>query len=262
MWRFPEAGGDGGVRFRWEWRGILPRRISDGLACGIFLQGGVIAKLPRWVWTGAWGLSFVAGMINAVGLLGFEHQAVTHLTGTTSLLGEAASRFDLRTFGRIATVMLAFLGGAALSGFLIQDSPLRLGRRYGVALALESLLLVAAVFLLEHQLHAGVCVASMACGLQNAMATTYSGTTVRTTHLSGMFTDLGIYLGHWIRRMPIDQRRLRLCVTIISGFFLGGVAGAAAFRKLAYHALLIPAGATGGAAGAYFLWWAGRARRG
>ena len=45
--------------------------------------------LPRWVWVGAGALACVAGMVNAVGFLGFEHQAVTHLTGTTTLFGIA-----------------------------------------------------------------------------------------------------------------------------------------------------------------------------
>ena len=43
--------------------------------------------LPRWVWVGAISLACVGGMVNVVGYLGFEHQAVSHLTGTTSLLG-------------------------------------------------------------------------------------------------------------------------------------------------------------------------------
>lgn len=34
----------------------------------------MISKLPRWVWTGTWVLAFVAGIINVVGFLGFEHQ--------------------------------------------------------------------------------------------------------------------------------------------------------------------------------------------
>ena len=49
----------------------------------------MISKLPRWVWTGAWVLAFIAGVVNVVGLLGFEHQAITHLTGNTSLFAEA-----------------------------------------------------------------------------------------------------------------------------------------------------------------------------
>ena len=43
------------------------------------------------------------------------------------------------------------------------------------------------------------------------MVSTYSGAVVRTTHLSGMFTDLGIFLGHFLRGLPVDMRRLRLC---------------------------------------------------
>ena len=53
-------------------------------------------QLPRWVWIGAGALACVAGMVNAVGFLGFEHQAVTHLTGTTTLLGAALAQDDQR----------------------------------------------------------------------------------------------------------------------------------------------------------------------
>jgi hypothetical protein len=74
---------------------------------------------------------------------------------------------------------------------------------------------------------------------------------VRTTHLSGMFTDMGIYLGHALRGLPVDGKRLRLCATIISGFLVGGVAGAMAFGGLGYSALYIPAGLTAGVALGY-----------
>src|SRR3546814_11590466 len=85
----------------------------------------------------------------------------------------------------------AFVAGAALGGLIVQDSTLRLGRRYGVALSLESLMLLAAIPLFRHQHLAGPLLAAMASGLQNAMATTYSGAIVRTTPLTGIFTDLG-----------------------------------------------------------------------
>jgi uncharacterized membrane protein YoaK (UPF0700 family) len=88
---------------------------------------------------------------------------------------------------------------------------------------------------------------------------TYSGAVVRTTHLSGMFTDLGIFLGHWLRGLPVDPRRLRLCLLIISGFFIGGIGGAAAFHQLGYAALLIPSALTAFTALAYgFFRWRGR----
>ena len=205
----------------------------------------MISKLPPWVWAGAWALAVVAGIVNVVGLLGFEHQAVTHLTGMTSMLGAALAAADGPSALRFLSVIGSFVGGTVLSGFLIQDSTLQLGRRYGVALLLECILLGLAVPLLMHNNSLGLYSASCACGLQNAMVSTYSGAVVRTTHLSGMFTDLGIFLGHWLRGLPVDLRRLRLCFLVISGFLFGGVAGAIAYRYMGYSTLLIPSGLTG-----------------
>ncbi len=201
----------------------------------------MISKLPRWVWAGAWALAFVAGIVNVVGLLGFEHQAVTHITGTTSMLAAALAAHDGAAALHFSAIIGSFVAGTVLSGFLIQDSTLQLGRRYGIALLLESSLLCIAVPLLNRNSIFGIYSASCACGLQNAMVSTYSGAVVRTTHLSGMFTDLGIFLGHSMRGVPVDMRRLRLCFLIITGFLCGGVGGAAAFYRLSYSALFIPA---------------------
>ena len=214
----------------------------------------MISKLPAWVWTGAGVLAFIAGTVNVIGLLGFGHEAITHLTGNTSLLGDAVARLDLHTALHFAALIGAFVAGCVLSGFIIQDSTLQLGHRYGVALLLGSVLLFAAVPLLGRGSVYGMYAAAAACGLQNAMASTFSGAVVRTTHVSGMFTDLGIFLGHALRGIAVDTRRLWLCVVVISGFFGGGVAGAVGFRVLGYRTLLIPATLTAVAALAYGLY--------
>jgi uncharacterized membrane protein YoaK (UPF0700 family) len=218
----------------------------------------VAERLTGWVWVGAAVLACVAGIVNVVGFLGFGHQAITHLTGTTSLLGAAIVAGD-GTAGHLAAMILAFVLGAMLGGLIIQDSALRLGRRYGVALSIESALLVAAVPLFRQQSMAGPIVAATAIGLQNAMATTYSGALVRTSHVSGMFTDLGIMLGHALRGLPLARRRLALCTLVIGFFFGGGVAGALLFDRFAYASLYLPALLTGGAALGYFAY---RLRRG
>jgi len=202
-------------------------------------------RLPAWVWIGAIALSCIAGMVNVVGYLGFEHQAVSHLTGTTSLLGAALVERDWRAVSHLWSVLIAFCAGATLSGLILQDDTLRLGRRYGATLALEAALLAAAVPLFQGGHIAGALLAAMACGLQNAMVTTYSGALVRTTHLSGMFTDLGIGLGHLIRGRPLPIRRLTLSGLIITGFLAGGIVGAWLFAQIGYHALLVPAALTG-----------------
>ena len=210
--------------------------------------------LPRWVWIGAVALACVAGMVNVIGYLGFEHQAVSHLTGTTSLLGAALAQGDLRAIVHLWGMLIAFCVGAMLSGLVIQDQTLKLGRRYGVALALEAALLLLSIPLFKQQQIWGALLAAMACGLQNAMVTTYIGAAVRTTHLSGMFTDLGIGLGHLLRGMPLPMRRLTLSGLIISGFLGGGVLGAWFYRHWGYDALLAPALLTGSTGIGYVLY--------
>lgn len=203
------------------------------------------SRLATWVWVGAAALACVAGMVNVVGYLGFEHQAITHLTGTTSLLGAALAQGNLRSVLQLAGMLLAFMLGAVLSGLLIKDSVLQLGRRYGVALAFEAVLLALAVPLFEQGWFLGPLLAAVAIGLQNAMATTYSGAIIRTSHVSGMFTDVGISIGHALRGLPVDQRRLSLCLVIITAFLAGGIIGAVLYGHWQYRALYLPAVLTG-----------------
>ena len=203
------------------------------------------SRLATWVWAGAAALACVAGMVNVVGYLGFEHQAITHLTGTTSLLGAALAQGNALAVAQLTGMLLAFVLGAVISGLVIKDSVLQLGRRYGVALGLESVLLFIAVPMFQRGLFLGPLLAAVAIGLQNAMATTYSGAIIRTSHVSGMFTDLGISLGHALRGLPVDQRRLWLCLVIISSFLAGGIIGALLYARWHYQALYLPAVLTG-----------------
>lgn len=196
-------------------------------------------------------LAFIAGIVNVVGLLGFEHQGITHLTGNSSLLAESLATLNIPGMLHFSALIGSFVAGAVISGILIRDSALQLGRRYGVALFLVSLLLFTAVPLLQHGSAYGMYAAACAVGLQNAMVSTYSGAVVRTTHVSGMFTDLGIFLGHALCGLPVDTRRLQLCLLVISGFVCGGIAGTFAFRAFAYSALLFPAVLTAATSIAY-----------
>lgn len=201
----------------------------------------MLTRLPPWVEVGAFLLAFLAGSVNAVGLLGFSHQSVSHLTGTSSLLGLALADVALSDALHLLFTLLSFLAGAALSGLLITSTALRLGRHYGFSLLIEAVLLTLAMVSLQQGSDLGIYLASMACGLQNAMVTTYSGSIIRTTHLSGIFTDLGIMLGNWLRGIPLDSRRLLLFLLLISGFICGGIVGTVLFRGFHFAALMMPA---------------------
>ena len=163
----------------------------------------------------------------------------------TSLLGIALGKADAGEALHWALTVASFVLGAMLSGIVVQQSTLRLGRRYGVALLLESMLLFAAVPLLDASDSLGLYLASIAVGLQNGMVSAYSGMIIRTTHVTGIFTDIGIYLGHLLRRLPVDTLRLRVCVLVAACFMLGGAIGAVLFEYMQDRGLLIPAALTG-----------------
>ncbi|MET0807134.1 MAG: YoaK family protein, partial [Pseudoxanthomonas sp.] len=93
-----------------------------------------------------------------------------------------------------------------------------------------------------------------ACGLQNAMASTYSGSLIRTTHVTGLVTDIGIAMGHALRGMPVARRRLALCVLVTTSFLCGGIAGALLYSRFGYSTLYFPALLTGSAGLAYALY--------
>lgn len=221
----------------------------------------MIRQLPRWVEVGGFLLALNAGFINAIGLLGFKHQAVSHLTGTSTFLSLAITQTDLQEVIHLLLVMLSFILGAAYSGLVIGNTALKLGRRYSMALLTESALLLVSMILLNQDSLAGHFFASAACGLQNAMTTTYSGAVVRTTHVSGLFTDLGVALGLRCRGQKSDSRKIVLYCILIAGFIVGGVIGAILFAHYRFSALWVSCLLTAAVAVSYgvFLHWQGRA---
>lgn len=200
----------------------------------------MISKLPRWIEFGAFLLAGLAGTVNAIGLMGFQHQSISHLSGTVTLLGSSLYNANGLTL-HLLFIALSFMFGAAMSGFYIESSALRLGRRYGVALCTEGALLFLALYALINGSLTGHYFASAACGLQNAMITTYSGAIIRTTHMTGLITDLGIMLGERLKGRPFDRRKATLFLFIISGFISGGAFGAALFSYFDLYALAFPA---------------------
>lgn len=209
---------------------------------------------PLWILLGGAALAAIAGSVNAVGFIGAQHQALSHLSGTATNVGVEMARGDWRLAGHALLIIAFFFLGCVLSGLIIRQSTLRAGRRYGVALIVEAGLLAAAAYFFEHGSLAGAYLATMACGLQNAMATTYSGAVIRTTHVTGIITDLGIAMGLAARLERVDWRRMRLYGFLLVGFFLGGIAGGLGYVRWGYDTLLIPAVITGvtGATHTYF----------
>jgi uncharacterized membrane protein YoaK (UPF0700 family) len=202
----------------------------------------VISKLPRWVEYGSFVLALVAGLVNSIGLLGFKHQSISHLSGTATLLGTGIVHSTFIDVLHLFIILFSFLFGAAVSGYFLRSGALKLSHNYSGLLSLEALLLFSSIYFLSNDSLNGHYLASAACGLQNALATTFSGAVIRTTHVTGIFTDFGIMLGAKLRGEEFDKRKALLFLLIIIGFIFGGTLGAYLFSILKFDALYIPAG--------------------
>jgi uncharacterized membrane protein YoaK (UPF0700 family) len=197
--------------------------------------------IPTWIFVGGAALSMIAGCVNTVGFLSIHRQALCHMSGLVTALGldigTGRTELAYQAFG----ILAAFFLGSLTSGFILRQSSLQIGRRYGVVLAIESILLFLATHFLRDGLRSGEFLAAMACGLQNAMASSYSGAVVRTTHTTGIVTDLGIACGHALRGQQVEWQRFQLYGVLLVGFFAGSWMGAVGFARLGYDTLLFPA---------------------
>ena len=194
-------------------------------------------------------LCFVAGATNAGGFLAVGRYT-SHMTGIVSSIADdlVLGRLAVAATGLIS--LLAFVLGAMCTAMLVNwGFQHRLRSSYSLPLLLESVALLmfglfgaalnsmASIFL-----PLTVVLLCFIMGLQNAVITKISKAEIRTTHITGLVTDLGIELGKllYINRNPsaprvlADRSRLRLQMTLIGGFFAGGLAGALGFKYGGY----------------------------
>lgn len=201
-----------------------------------------IANGMRFFTIGGGVISFAAGIVNAVTMLSVFGISSTHMTGMlTQLAVEGVGAEHTLPFAHVAGVGGAFVFGAAISGAVLQSSRLRVSHRYGVLLFLEGCLLLYATWLLTHNAFGGVALAAMATGLQNALATQYSGAILRTTHITGVITDVGVAIGRFLRGRTVEGWRVYLHLVILLGFGSGSVLGALAFMRVGPMTMCVPA---------------------
>ena len=206
----------------------------------------------------AGGLALVAGMVNTLGFLK-EGIFTSHVTGHAGQLSLAITLHSDGTLWTISGRILAFFFGALLACLAIEGSPWQnKAYIYSVLLILEASLLSrgatapAGVQFGEKALFA-------AMGLQNGLVTRLSGAVVRTTHLTGVVTDLGIEVARWgllfVARATSKRETFTvpfkgyshpsipkslLLLTICTTFLIGGVIEVWLFSRSDVVALVAP----------------------
>lgn len=198
--------------------------------------------LPKWVQFGAFMLAMNAGMINVLGLISLLHQSVSHMTGNASVLALEFAAHNYASVLFLILVMLSYVIGSSYSGFILGNSHFKLGRRYGLPLTLVTIFIVIAWLLINEYPRYALLWACASMGVQNAMVSHYQGAIIRTTHLSGVLTDLGLALGYYFKGLPNDSKKIILHLLILFGFICGSLIAAISYPYLQLQTFLIPAG--------------------
>jgi uncharacterized membrane protein YoaK (UPF0700 family) len=196
----------------------------------------------------AWTFAAIAGALNAAGFYAFGAYSA-NMTGNVSSLADHLGLGDARMALYGLLLVVAFVGGAIVATLLVGVGRARgLAGVYAYAVLAEAMLLTllacAAPWLPDGPREAALSLGlSFLLGLQNATITQITNARVRTTHVTGTVTDLGIGLAHLLEGHPgTDRAKLRLHLVTVAAFLAGGIAGVFVFKAVGIALLFGAAG--------------------
>lgn len=193
-------------------------------------------------------LSFVAGIVNVSGLFAVQ-RLTTNVTGHFAFFADEMARKNFDQGIVYLLFIIAFLAGAFFSNLVVEIIS-KMNERFinSIPVGIEISILTFIAFLNPATIHIKAntiaCWLLFAMGLQNALVTSLSNSVVRTTHLTGLFTDLGIELSQLFFYKKEEQQKkltssIKLRLTIICFFFLGGVTGGYGYLLIGIKILLL-----------------------
>lgn len=197
------------------------------------------------------GLAFTAGILNSVGFLAVAMYS-SHMTGLTATLADQLVLGEFTIVFLAAMGIFSFMTGAAMCSIIFNWGRRRnLPSRFAIILVIEALAMLLVGLMAEKITDWGLgwSVLAVLCwtmGLQNAVITKITGSQIRTTHVTGMVTDLGIEIGKFFyRNMPGDpdpvvhnKPQMRLHTLIVLAFFFGGICGMATALLIGYYTVI------------------------
>jgi uncharacterized membrane protein YoaK (UPF0700 family) len=213
-------------------------------------------------------LALIGGFVNTAGFV-LIGSFTSHVTGNVGRFANDILAHQFRAAAAALLMIGAFFAGAFVASLIIESNYfLRTPTAYAVALLSEALLLglfiaTADVRFIPRLADMAATLLCAAMGMQNSLVTRLSGAVVRTTHLTGVVTDMGIEVARWCRwwhaswfadapsqrppgRNPAQcpgSTKVRLLATIASAFTLGSVAGGLAASVLHQNAMFLPSAA-------------------
>lgn len=210
-----------------------------------------------------WGvLAFQGGWLNAGGFLA-THRFVSHVTGFATQFGYDMAKSNWVEAIGMLMVPVFFLIGSMISAYYV-DREITAHRKpkYYILFLLISIFLLLVLILgsldllgefgkapvTDNDIKTDVFMLSLiclSCGIQNAGTTTASNYFVRTTHLTGMTTDLGIGLVRMtseisLARKKIERNKSQIRVLLISSFVFGSMVSSFIFLRWHFLGFIVP----------------------
>jgi uncharacterized membrane protein YoaK (UPF0700 family) len=196
-------------------------------------------------------LSFIAGIVNITGVLSVK-VLTTNVTGHFAYFSEELGKRNYITALVFLIYIFCFLAGAFISNLLIEAViRIKAAVAHTIPMIIEILILTFVGMMDNHlagtQGQVIACALLFSMGLQNSLVTKVSQSVVRTTHLTGLFTDLGIELSQlFFYRQEAELRRLSRSIymklAIIAFFFIGCVLGGFIFKTYGLKTLFLASG--------------------
>jgi len=197
-------------------------------------------------------MALVAGAINAGGFLAIQ-KYTSHMTGIISGIADDLIVSEAKLVLAGVAALACFISGAATTAIFINWARRNaLHSEYALSLMLEAVLLMTfgllganLNILVEVFVPTTVLLLCFIMGLQNAIMTKVSKAEIRTTHMTGVVTDIGIELGrllYWNKskhhlpeeNVRANRNKLFIHLSVFISFLLGGVLGAISFKNIGY----------------------------
>ncbi len=193
-------------------------------------------------------LSFVAGIVNVVGYLAVK-ELTTNVTGHFAFMVEEALKLNFHQSIFYFVYIFFFFLGAFFSSLIIEITYRVTDKYIYIVPIVTEIIILTSIGVLNFEYIISIsnliaCSLLFAMGLQNSLVTTISNSVVRTTHLTGLFTDLGIEFSQLFFFKSKEQHAklsssIKLRMTIITTFFIGGILAGTFFSEYKMKTLLI-----------------------
>jgi uncharacterized membrane protein YoaK (UPF0700 family) len=164
------------------------------------------------------------------------------MTGHVTRLATTIDHREWDALSTHAAILGAFTFGSMLTGLLGGNyDTFKLGHSYGRIFTAGFIILLiafAADVALDNKL-IHVAFLAMACGLQNAMTTKFSGSMIRTTHVTGSLTDIGLTIGRALRGRREQVWKLGILIPMTISFFIGSLLGSVCLNVLQHSSVIV-----------------------